>query len=221
MSNELIEKISPEAIVPMMTIARHKTWEAIDKIASLLLPGMTEKEAIKIANQYLALQGVKKFWHQTHIRFGSNTIYSFNDPYLENSILKNNDIFFIDIGPIWENIEGDCGKTFLVGNVSEEQKKITHDVKNIFDKVQDYWRLHKVTGKELCEFAHKIVLEAGYLLNPAYVKGHRLSEFSHKLYTNEKLFDLDFNPAAERWVLEIHICTKDLKFGAFFEDILH
>ncbi|MGY3805082.1 M24 family metallopeptidase [Pigmentibacter ruber] len=221
MSKELIEKISPEAIEPMMTRTRDKTWQAINKIASLIKPGMSEKEAIKMANQYLAQQGVKKFWHQTHIRFGCNTIYSFNDPYLENSVLKKDDIFFIDIGPIWENIEGDCGKTFIVGDVTDEQKKITQDVKNIFDKVQDFWRLQKVTGKELHDYAQKIVIEADYLLNPAYVKGHRLSEFSHKIYTSEKLFDLDFNPAAERWVLEIHICSKDLKFGAFYEDILH
>jgi len=221
MDKELVEKILPSAIEPMMYSAREKTWEALHKIAELIKPGITEKEAIKLANQYLAGQGVKKFWHQTHVRFGHNTIYSFSDPYSENSKLKENDIFFIDIGPIWDNIEGDCGKTFTVGHSHAKHQAIVSDVEKIFSELKAYWRVSKVTGIELCQYAEKVVTDAGYNLTPAYVKGHRLSEFSHKLYTNAKLFELDFIPAAERWVLELHICDKSMEFGAFYEDILY
>lgn len=221
MDKELTEKILPSAIDPMMHMAREKTWQAIHDIAAFIKPGMSEKEAIKLANQYLAQQGVRKFWHQTHVRFGKNTVYSFCDPYIENSILQTDDLFFLDIGPIWDNIEGDCGKTFVVGNSSPKYTQIKQDVEKIFAEIKAYWREFKVTGLELCRYAQTVVTKNGYLLNPAYVKGHRLSEFSHKLYTSAKLFEVDFTPAAERWVLELHICDKSMEFGAFFEDILY
>ena len=59
-----------------------------------------------------------------------------------------------------------------------------------------------------------------YLLEPSYVKGHRLSEFSHLKYTSLSLFDLDFIPSSERWILELQICDPSLKFGAVYEDLL-
>ena len=215
-----IEMINPEAILTMATYARNKTWEAIDTIKNMIHPGMTEKEAMKKANEYFADHGVRKFWHKTHIRFGESTVLSFNDPYSENSYLKENDIFYIDVGPIWDGIEGDCGKTFVIGE-RNDFTKITSDIKNLFDDTNQYWTKTRATGKQLCEYTKIQVEKMGYLLQPSYVKGHRLSEFSHSKYTNLKLFELDFNPSAERWILELQICHPSMKFGAFYEDLLY
>jgi uncharacterized protein YoaH (UPF0181 family) len=60
-----IEKMNKEAIQVMITTARNKTWKAIEDIKNLIKPGMTELEAIKLANKYFMEQGVRKFWHKT------------------------------------------------------------------------------------------------------------------------------------------------------------
>jgi Xaa-Pro aminopeptidase len=214
-----IEMINPEAILTMATSARNKTWNAIEAIKNMIVPGITEKDAIKKANQFFADHGVKKFWHKTYIRFGESTVLSYNEPYFENIVLKENDIFYIDVGPVWDGIEGDCGKTFVIGDRSDF-KKITDDVKTLFDDTHQYWIKTQATGQQIFEYTKAQVEKIGYLLQPSYVKGHRLSEFSHAKYTNMKLFDLDFSPSAERWVLEIKICHPSMKFGAFYEDLL-
>ena len=46
-----IEKMNKEAIQVMITTARNKTWKAIEDIKNLIKPGMTELEAIKLANK--------------------------------------------------------------------------------------------------------------------------------------------------------------------------
>lgn len=217
--NQNVEGINEKVIVEMCTTARKKTWKAVDDIRKLIQPGMSEKEAIKKANQYLRSQGVKKFWHQTHVRFGQSTILSFNDSYTDNVILKEDDIFYIDIGPIWDNVEGDCGDTFVMGK-NPDYLKIASDLKLIFNTVQEHWRQTNISGVELCMYAKNLIHKYGYKMYPSYVKGHRLSEFSHARYTQMGTFDLTSKPASERWIMEMQICHPSMKFGAFFEDLL-
>lgn len=214
-----LEQINQSVLFEMTHTVREKTWKAVKTIATFIQPGMTEKEAIKKANEYLASQGVKKFWHKTHIRFGRSTVLSFDDPYHEQVVLKENDIFFIDIGPVWNNVESDCGDTFVVGN-DQRYLQIKQDVKILFDRVKLLWHEEKLKGTELYRFAQNEVAKMGYLLYPSYVKGHRLSEFSHQKYTTIGMADLDFYPSEKRWVLELQICDKSLTFGAFYEDLL-
>jgi len=214
-----IEMIHSDAVASMTGDARDLTWKAVREIKELIKPGMTEQEAIKLANQYFASQGVRKFWHKTHIRFGSSTVLSFDDAYQESVVLKSEDIFYIDVGPVWGNIEGDCGETFVIGE-NPDFIKISRDVKTLFAKVREYWRDNSPSGVNIYEYANKLVLQMGYVLHPSYVKGHRLSEFSHFKYTKEGIGHLEFTPSPERWVLEFQICHPSMKFGAFYEDLL-
>lgn len=217
--NNAIEDIDPSIVSAMTSWARDNTWRAIQVIKSLIRPGMSELEAIELANNYLTSQGVVKYWHKTYIRFGVATVLGFRDTPPGETVLQENDIFYIDIGPVWDGVEGDCGNTFMVGN-NPEHRKIIADLPIIFKQARDHWLSNKISGIELQSFTEKIVKQMGYLLHPAYVKGHRLSEFSHFDYTRLGLFDLDFKPASERWVLEFQICHPSMKFGAFYEDLL-
>lgn len=214
-----IEMINPNAVASMTGMARELTWKAVRDIKELIRPGMTEKEAIKLANHYFADHGVRKFWHRTHIRFGSSTILGFDDPYLDDVVLKSDDIFYIDVGPVWDDVEGDCGETFVVGD-NPEFTKISQDVKLIFTKVRDYWKNQTPTGDNIYDYAKQITETMGYELHPTYIKGHRLSEFSHFKYTKKGVKGLPFTPSPERWVLEFQICHPSMKFGAFYEDLL-
>ncbi len=217
--NANLEGINSDAVLEMTTTARQKTWDAIHAISQMIKPGMREQEAIKMANAYFRDQGVKKFWHRTHVRFGKSTILSFDDEYTEDVELQENDIFYLDVGPVWNNIEGDCGNTFVVGS-NPEHHKIKKDLKLIFDDIQEYWRAVNPVGPDLCAYARNLITQYGYKMHPAYVKGHRLSEFSHARYTNMSLFDFPDRPASERWIMELQICDPSLSFGAFYEDLL-
>jgi methionine aminopeptidase len=212
------EQSKVEDIDQKMAAARQKTWEAIDKIASQIEPGMTESEAIKLAQKTLAQMGSRKFWHRCHIRFGQGTIHNWDDPYVDNR-LGENDIFYIDIGPVWSGIEGDGGKTFVVGS-DERMAKIAGDAKIVYDNVKAVWLKDGVQGKELYRIAEEEAAKLGWKLAPSYVRGHRLSEFPHSFHSELHVDQLDFCPAPKRWVLEIHICDPQFKFGAFYEDLL-
>jgi Xaa-Pro aminopeptidase len=198
--------------------ARQKTWAAVEAIAKGIHPGMRESEGIKLAQQTLVDMGARKFWHKCHIRFGAGTILSFNDPYADE-ILRPDDIFYIDIGPIWDGIEGDAGATFVVG-ADAERARCRDDARVVFQAVKDHWQRQKVSGKALYEFAEEQAQRRGWVLAPSYVRGHRLSEFPHSFHSKLQVDELAFCPSPQRWVLEIHVCDPKLTFGAFYEDLL-
>lgn len=163
---------------------------------------------------------MKRVWHRTHVRFGKSTVKSFNDGYKKEVVLQPDDIFYIDVGPVWDGIEGDAGRTFVVGN-DPKKLKIARDVEILFSEVREHWLQTHAKGTALLSHAQKLTEKMGYILHPSYVQGHRLSEFPHYLlYSKDSLYNFDATPSSARWVLEFQICDPQMQYGAFYEDLL-
>src|SRR4051812_37117675 len=81
--------------------ARKRTWEAVAAIARQISPGMTETDAKLIALRTLEAMGCEKNWHPPQVRFGVNTTKGFGIASEPNVVLAENDLFFLDIGPVF------------------------------------------------------------------------------------------------------------------------
>ncbi len=198
--------------------ARSKTLEALNRISIKIPTGINETEGIKLIKNELELIGAEKHWHPVKFRIGSDTLKSFREKSDPLITLKENDIFFIDIGPVFSSHEADIGRTFVRGS-SAEMKLIKDAAKIIFESTKNEWKNHQSTGKALYQFAEKEAQKLGYTLN-LNMDGHRLGDFPHALHYKGSLQEIDFNPIENLWVLEILIKNKEETFGAFFEDIL-
>lgn len=199
--------------------AQHKAWEALYQIAGEIKPGMSEGEAERLALTVIRDCGSKKLWHPVHIRFGGNTVKGYrqhSEP--DDAILKETDIYFIDIGPIFYGHEGDCGKTFTVGH-DPKLLALASKVESIWHLVRKEWTLGS-TGQELWAKAQDFAGLFGLELAPLYVKGHRISDFPHETITRTKMFDMASVPYPNRWVLEIQVVCPQINRGAFYEDVL-
>lgn len=202
----------------MMLEARERTRDAIREIAARIKPGVAEEEGMEIARRVLRGGGMLRGWHAIHVRFGTNTLKRFGEPSEPGVVLKDNDIFFIDIGPIWKEWEGDGGDTFAVGD-DPEMRRIACDVRAVFDGVQDRWRAQGLTGMDLYKCAMAEAESRGWQLN-LEMPGHRLSEFPHAVHYKGDLAEAPFTPSPGLWMLEIQIRHPDLPFSAFYEDLL-
>lgn len=214
-----IEKHNQGFTVELFQKAQKTSQQAVEKIAKLVVPGMKESEAYKLMAKELLRLGTRKFWHPIHIRFGQNTLLGYKEKEVVDPVLKENDVFFFDIGPIFEGHEADYGKTFFVGD-DPLHKKASEDVKTIFDHVRKAWKVEGLTGVALFDFLEQEVKNRGWGLGPSYVRSHRISTFPHSLITKSKLPDLTFTPGENVWILEVQIRHPELPFGAFFEDVL-
>ncbi len=217
------DRIEAEACGPrfdrlMMIETRNRTFAAIGKIAARIEPGMSEEEAIAVGRQALREDGLLRGWHGIQIRFGSNTTLTFREKSEPGVVLGTDDIFFVDIGPVWRNCEGDGGATFTTGS-DPEMNRIAQDSKAIFDAVAAHWRADGLTGRALYEVAVAEAEARGWLLN-LELSGHRVSDFPHKAHYDGALIDQQFVPSPDLWILEIQLRHPTRPFGAFHEDLL-
>lgn len=197
---------------------RERTRQAVHRIAEQIQIGMVEEDANELAKATLRDFGTKQGWHPPYIRFGINTIKSYGTSSEPGVKLGENDIYFIDIGPVWQGYEGDAGETFVTGNDSE-LKQCAADVRQVFETVAQAWKERKLTGQELYQFAEQTAKDLGWILN-LDLSGHRLSDFPHDVHYDGSLADITFHPAPKLWVLEVQIRHPDKPFGAFYEDLL-
>ncbi|RMZ85695.1 hypothetical protein DV736_g6554, partial [Chaetothyriales sp. CBS 134916] len=143
--------------------AENKASAMFDEIAATLLrPGVSEKqlsnEIHELGNQR---HGVRTHWHKRVVRSGPNTL----KPYEENPpdrIIQEDDILFVDLGPVFEEWEADFGRTYVLGD-DPVKKKLQADllptwttVKALYDKNPD------MTGEELYAIACEETRKAGW-----------------------------------------------------------
>jgi Xaa-Pro aminopeptidase len=215
---EVLEGTGHDFSLQKLFSVRIRTRRTLWKIADRMKPGMTEEEGRVEAVHVLRDTSLRKGWHKVLIRFGVNTTKNFDDPSEPGVVLGENDIFFIDIGPIFDGCEGDAGDTMVVGH-DPDMARAAVDVKILWQKVRARWLADGLTGRNLYAYATRAAQEMGWELN-LELTGHRLSEFPHDAHYDGTLSDVGFRPTAGKWVLEIQIRHPEKEFGAFFEDLL-
>jgi Xaa-Pro aminopeptidase len=214
------EEVSGTAFKPeSLVTAQQRSWKLLQEIAAAIEPGMIEADALAMAKKKFEEWGIEKLWHATKIRFGKNTCCAFKDLSDPSVVLQQSDIFYLDLGPVFDEHEGDVGATFMLGDDPEHLRAID-DVKWLFDVIEAEWRQSAKSGHDLYLWAKNKAEEKGWILNIEGAGGHRVSDFPHALYHKGKLRDFKGTPSPRAWILEVLIRHPSRDFGAFYEDML-
>lgn len=182
-------------------------------------------------NLAFELFGIKKYWHKRIVRAGINTLH----PYKENPpdlIVQQDDILFVDFGPVFDQWEADVGKTFVIGN-NPIKLKLKNDVSQAWERTQQYYlQQPDITGAEIYQFVCNLANEFGWEFGNEHC-GHLIGEFPHESIEGESKINYlhpennfpmnkkGINGDELFWILEIHFVDKDKQFGAFQESILY
>jgi hypothetical protein len=175
MSNYPPETVGSKFTIASMQYARDRTWDVVERVAGMIRPGMLESEAVEQCRAVLEEMDMDRIWHPILIRFGENTLKTFKQRSDANARLKDDDIFFIDLGVVWNDHEGDAGATYVVGN-DQEMQACAGAARTVFDEVAHQWRSTGAGGKALYDFAAHQAAALGWTLN-LEIKGHRVSDF--------------------------------------------
>jgi len=213
--------------------AEKKAQQLFNEIENrnILIAGNSENKINELIFE-LAFEmfGIKKYWHKRIVRCGKNTLYPYNeDP--ENLILKNDDILFLDFGPVFEEWEADFGRTYVIGNDSSK-KKLREDIESAWLEGKDYFNSKsKITGAQLYDYCNELAKKYGWEFG-GEIAGHIVGQYPHeKLEKEDKtnyihpdnhtnMFDLNKNGEKKHWILEIHFVDKEKEIGGFFEQLL-
>jgi Xaa-Pro aminopeptidase len=197
----------------------------------LVRPGITEsrlnQDVYDLAREMF---GISTYWHKRIVRAGPNTLA----PYAENPpdlLIADDDILFIDLGPVFEEWEADFGRTFVLGS-DPHKLKLRDDVSRAFAEGKQYFRQHPdITARQLFEHACTLATRYGWEFGGP-IAGHLIGHFPHERIADDKVTlyvhprsslpmrSLDENGEPRHWILEIHFVDRARGIGGFFEELL-
>ncbi|WP_158818823.1 M24 family metallopeptidase [Methylocapsa sp. S129] len=199
--------------------------------AEFIRAGRTERE-IELDIRTLAKEqfGIERDWHKRIVRAGINTLsVAADNPPIR--MVEDDDIVFLDLGPVFEEWEADVGRSYAVGG-DPSKHALCQELPRQFEKVKRHFDTSPgITGAELYAFACASAEEAGWKFG-GKIAGHIVAEFPHARIPGvkqihhvspenpEPMRDLDTNGRVRHWILEIHLVSSDKAFGGFYERLL-
>jgi Xaa-Pro aminopeptidase len=197
----------------------------------LIRPGISESELSKeIRDLARTSYGVNRHWHKRIVRSGPNTLR----PYDENPpdrVIDEDDIVFLDFGPIFAEWEADFGRTFVLG-ADPDKIRLRDDLAVAFAAGKDYFEANpEVTGAELFAFVQDYAVRLGWSYGGS-IAGHLVGNFPHQRVPGDKVLSYiapgndrpmrahDRNGNDRHWILEIHFVDHERQIGGFYEELL-
>jgi Xaa-Pro dipeptidase len=213
--------------------AEEKAARLFDEIErrGMIRPGVSEQELSgEIAQLAAEMLGVTRHWHRRIVRAGENTLQPFAER-PPDRVIADDDIVFLDLGPVFEEWEVDFGRTFVLGDDPGK-----HAVRDALPRVwragREYFDNHPgVSGAELYDFLVGVAGDEGFEFGSP-IAGHLVGEFPHRkiagpgvewyIMPGSKKPMRRTDPRGRRchWILEIHLVDRARGFGGFYEQLL-
>jgi len=198
----------------------------------LIVAGKTEAQLNNEIGSLAAKEfGIKQHWHKQIVRAGKNTL----SPYQEDPpdrIIDENDIIFIDWGPVVKGYEADIGRTYVLG-MDPRKLKPKDDVKAAWYELQAWYQQQTtLKASALFQYAAVKAAEYGWEFGGA-IAGHIIGKYPHEQPLDPRSLELDIHPDnpndiflqdeegnQRHWILELQFIDRKNEIGGYFEQLL-
>jgi Xaa-Pro dipeptidase len=199
--------------------------------AGLITPGKLESElSTDIHNLARDRFGLRRHWHKRIARAGENTMLGYYDE-PEDRRIAQDDVVYLDFGPVFEAWEADFGRTYVVGP-DPLKHRLVEDIEAAFARGKElYRRTPSLSTGELYDYVAGLAVERGWEFGAA-TAGHLIGHFPHERDPHDLrrfsirpgnavlLREPDAAGRTRHWILEIHFVDRQRKIGGFFEELL-
>jgi Xaa-Pro dipeptidase len=197
----------------------------------MIRPGKSESELTQEIHELAQSQwGVRRHWHRRIARAGPNTLLGYYDETVDRRILDD-DIVYLDFGPVFDEWEADFGRTYVVGSDSSKHRLVC-DIEAAFQRGKEFYlSTPDLTAGQLYDFVASLAAPAGWQFG-AVTAGHLIGHFPHEQSpADAKRFSIrhgndlalrapDARGQPRHWILEIHFVDRERQIGGFFEELL-
>jgi len=174
--------------------------------------------------------GVRRHWHKRIARAGPNTLLTYHDESTDRRI-TDDDIVYLDFGPVFEAWEADFGRTYVVGT-DPDKHRLVSDISRAFARGKNFYQQSpNLTAGALYDYVAGLAPEYGWEFG-ARTAGHLIGHFPHETKPQDpdrlrirrgnsiSLHEPDENGQPRHWILEIHFVDRKREIGGFFEELL-
>ena len=175
--------------------AQRKAEDLFAKVVrtGLIRPGVLESELSQEIHE-LAKQdfGVRRHWHKRVVRGGPNTVLTYHSEPPDRRMAQD-DVVYLDFGPLFEKWEADFGRTYVIGN-DPLKHKLVADIETAFTRgKQRFMADPHLTAGGLYDFVSGLAKEAGWEFG-APTAGHLIGHFPHETAPGDAAL---FNPSRQ------------------------
>ncbi len=121
--------------IEMMRIAGQIAGAALEAAKAIIAPGVTTREIDNVVRNAIEAKGAIPTF-RGYNGFPGSACVSVNEEVIHgipgNKKVKNGDIVKIDVGATYGGFVGDCARTFPVGEISDEAKKLIEVTRQSF-----------------------------------------------------------------------------------------
>lgn len=174
--------------------------------------------------------GINEYWHKKIVRAGKNTICSFNEN-PSDRVIQDEDIVFLDFGPIFDGYEADLGRTYVIGN-NPLKLKLRKDIEAAWKDANSWISAQStLTGAECFDYVIGLAARYGWEFG-GVIAGHIVGPFPHE-QAGAGNWSLDIHPEnhadiflkdkhgnSRNWILEIQFVDKTNNIGGFYEQLM-
>lgn len=167
--------------IEIMRVSCKITAEVLELIGENVKPGITTRELDDIAERFIRKnKAVPSF--KNYNGFPKTLCTSVNNQVIHgipgNIVLKDGDILSVDVGACYNGYHGDAARTFAVGSISQDAKKLIDVTRDCFFEGIKLCR----AGNRVSDISHAVQLRAekeGYGVVRDYV-GHGVGAALHE-----------------------------------------
>jgi len=221
-------------MIQELITAEHKAAQLFAEIErrGYFEPGITEKDlndrVFDLADEMF---GIRKYWHKRIVRAGKNTLLPYREN-PENLTLRDDEIIFLDFGPVFDEWEADFGRTYVIGN-NADKLRLKQDVEDAWYEGQKYFVKHQneLTGASFYRFTQELAVKYKWEFGNLHC-GHLVGNFPHERILGDeinnyfhrdneiKVSDLDILGQPRYWIYEMHLVNREKEIGGFFEQLV-
>ncbi len=174
--------------------------------------------------------GVSRHWHKRIARSGPHTLLTYDDEATDRRIAED-DIVYLDFGPVFAAWEADFGRTYVVGE-DPAKHRLVAALADAFNRGKEFYRTSpNLTAGQLYDYTAGLAAGYGYEFG-AQSAGHLIGRFPHERRPENRqhfsirhgngvsLRECDARGLRRHWILEIHFVDRERKIGGFFEELL-
>jgi Xaa-Pro dipeptidase len=173
---------------------------------------------------------LRRHWHKRIARSGPNTLLTYHDEGADRRITED-DIVYLDFGPVFDAWEADFGRTFVLG-ADPTKHRLVGDLAKAFSSGKElYRRSPDLTAGQLYDHVAALAAAYGWEFG-ARTAGHLIGHFPHERRPQDPahfsirhanpiaLREPDETGAQRHWILEIHFIDRAREIGGFYEELL-
>jgi Xaa-Pro dipeptidase len=144
--------------------AQRKAEDLFAKVVDtgLIRPGVLESELSREIHELAKRDfGLRRHWHKRVVRAGPNTVLTYHaEP--PDRRLAQDDVVYLDFGPLFDEWEADYGRTYVLGN-DPLKHKLVADIETAFKRgKQRFMDDTELTAGGLYDYVSGLAKEAAW-----------------------------------------------------------